>query len=76
MDKDYKNISKKGYLGVEPDDISEEDSMAVDLHMGITEISDFLETLKDKGMVTEKIDLSEIDTVGELIEALNKHYEI
>ena len=78
MDKDNKNIAKKviellaRHLGVEPDDLSEEDSLTDDLHMRLTDISDFLGMLEQQGLDTEKIDLSEIDSVGELIEALGE----
>ena len=60
------------HLGVEPDDVSEEDSLTTDLHMQVTDMSDFLSLLEGNDINTSRIDLTEIDTVGELIEALSE----
>ncbi|KKR30697.1 hypothetical protein A2715_01615 [Candidatus Woesebacteria bacterium RIFCSPHIGHO2_01_FULL_39_32] len=61
------------HLGVEPDDVSEDDSLTTDLHMRVTDISDFLGSLEEKGIDVDEIDLAEIETVGELIEALGEN---
>lgn len=58
------------HLGVEPEDIKDEDSFVVDLHMRATDLSDFFETLATS-VNTSGLDLTEIETVGELIESLS-----
>lgn len=59
------------HLGVEPEDIKNDDSLVNDLHMEPTEISDFKETLESEGIDTETLDITEVDTVENLIESLN-----
>ncbi|OGM21047.1 hypothetical protein A2714_01795 [Candidatus Woesebacteria bacterium RIFCSPHIGHO2_01_FULL_38_9] len=58
------------HLGVEPEDLNLEDSLATDLHMRPSDISDFLGSLEEKEIDTSTIDLLQIDTVEELVEAL------
>ncbi len=58
------------HIGVDADDIKDEDSFSEDLHMGPMELVDFTEALKKIGFDTSAIDFSTIDTVGELLEAL------
>lgn len=64
------------YLGVEPEDINESDSFSVNLHMGPTEISDFLESLRERGMDISRLNIEDIDTVEQLNEALELHQGI
>jgi acyl carrier protein len=59
------------HLGVETDDISIEDSFSNDLHMGPTELSELIEKLESMEVDTTKIDLTEIETISELIETLD-----
>ena len=61
------------HVGLDIDDISDEDTFMDDLHMQPTEFSDFLEELTEKGLDTQHVDLSTITTVGELIESLSSH---
>lgn len=73
MNKDIKDIVIKtlsDHLGVEPDDIDEEDSFEHDLHMRVSDLSDLMETLETVKMGTGNIDLTEIETVSDLIDAL------
>lgn len=58
------------YLGIEPDDISDEDSLVVDLHMKPTDLTDFVEKLDTEGMNTASLDLTEIETVADLVEKM------
>ncbi len=58
------------HLGVEPDDVNLEDSLTTDLHMRPTDISDFLGILEGKNIDTSPIDLTQIETVEDLVEAL------
>lgn len=57
-------------LGVETEDINDDDSLVDDLHMRTTDLVDFVESLGDKGLNTSSLDLAKIDTVGELVESL------
>jgi len=59
------------YLGVEIEDIDDDDSLTQDLHMRPSDLTDFLETLKTNNIDTNTVDLTEIETVGELIDAVN-----
>lgn len=58
------------YLGVEPEDINENDSLIEDLHIKVTDLVDFVESLSEHGLDTTNIDLPGIDTVQDLIESL------
>lgn len=57
-------------LGVEPEDINENDSLESDLHMKTTELSDFIHNLNTQGFETDKIDFSVIETVIDIIYSL------
>jgi len=57
-------------LGLNSDDISNEDSLIEDLHMSPADLTDFLETLSAKNADTSAVDLTEIETVEELLEQL------
>ena len=73
MNKDIKDQiikSLSDHLGVEPEDIKEEDSFEDELHMRASDLSDFMSTLQDLGINTEEVDLTEIETVGDLINSL------
>ncbi len=73
MNKDIKKEVLKAlsdHLGVEPDDIEEEDSLTQDLHMRASDLSDFMETLQTLNIETEKVDLTKVETVNDLIDAL------
>lgn len=58
-------------IGVEPEDIHDEDSFKDDLHMSPVDLTDFINALQDKGIDTSKIDLVQISTVENLIELLS-----
>lgn len=63
------------HIGVEPDDIKREDFFFEDLHMSPTDLSDFLETLAGTGIDITKIDLSTVETVEDLLDALISQLE-
>jgi acyl carrier protein len=63
-------------LGVESEDISEDDSFSEDLHMSPDKLADFVESLSALGFETSKLSLEEIETVGDFIEALSSHEDI
>jgi acyl carrier protein len=62
-------------LGVDTEDIQDEDSLSEDLHMNPADITDIIESLKQKGLDTPELYFSETDTVGELVEALCENYD-
>jgi acyl carrier protein len=61
------------YLGVNTEDITEEDTFFDDLHMQPSDFADFVEELSEKGFDTEDLDMATVSTVGELVEALSTH---
>lgn len=64
------------YLGVEPEDIHLEDTFLEDLHISPADLAEFIETLETHGYSTSKLNLEEIETVGDLVEHLNVNSEI
>ena len=58
-------------IGVESEDIELEDSFRDDLHMSATDLSDFLKLLGDRGINIDKVDLTEITSVADLVETLD-----
>ena len=58
------------YIGVEVDEIKEEDSFVDDFHMNPADFTDLLEKLSSEGEEIEKLKLREINTVMDLLEAL------
>jgi acyl carrier protein len=79
MNKEYNEISvstKKelaDFLGIEPDDIENDFSLTEDLHMKPTDLTDFMEILSKMNFDTNSIDLTEIETFSDLIDALTQH---
>jgi acyl carrier protein len=73
MNKDIKDQVLKGLsdqLGLEPEDINDEDSIYQDLHMQASDISDFMERLQSLNIETGSVNLTEIETVTDLLDAL------
>lgn len=58
-------------IGVEPEDIENDDSFSHDLHMSASDLTDFVHNLGKEGFETNSIDLSEIETVEDLIDVLD-----
>ena len=59
------------FTGLNEDEITGEESLTEDSHMGPTELTDFKETLVENNLTTpEGLDFSQIETVNELIEQL------
>jgi acyl carrier protein len=70
--KDLKNQIKEALaeaLGLEVEDINEDDSLTADLHMRPSDLADFVEKLDSLNLNTSKIELTEIETVGELVDS-------
>lgn len=79
MDNDFnktKNIVRQelaNYLGVDTEDIEDDSSLTIDLHMKATDLTDFMEVLNRMGMETSSVDLTVTETFLDLIEALTEH---
>ena len=58
------------HLGVDLEDIENETTLTNDLHMTALDLTDFTEKLKANGFDTSKVDLAEIETFSDLVEAL------
>ncbi len=78
QDKENKDIKKliveelAKYLGVDIEDINEDDSFSSDLHMKASDLVDFMQILEIKGIDTSNIELTNIDTVADLVEILKE----
>lgn len=58
------------HLGIEPEDINDEDSLTDDLHMSAPELVDFMESLREEEINSSSLDLPSLETVGDLVESL------
>lgn len=63
-----------GIIGVEVEDIEMEDSLRDELHMNAVDLAELSEKIEAAGM--GHADLSEVETVEELIEALHLEEEV
>lgn len=79
MDNDFNKIKETvrrelaSYLGIEPEDIEDDSILTEDLHMKATDLTDFMEILTRMNMDTRDVDLTEIETFLDLVEALTAH---
>lgn len=58
------------HIGTEADEIKGGDSLVNDLHMSPSDLSDFIHLLQSKNIDTSKVDLTQVGSVRELIEAI------
>lgn len=58
------------HIGVETEDIDEDDHLKEDLHMNPADLTDLVEKLKNSGFDTSVLELSEIETVADLIDSV------
>lgn len=63
-------------IGVEADDIHDDDDLREDLHMNASDLTDLVEKLDEGGFEVTKLDLSSIETVEDLVEAISAYSEI
>lgn len=79
MDNDFnktKDIVRRelaNYLGVDTEDIEDDSSLTIDLHMKASDLTDFMEVLVRMGMETTGVDLTQTETFLDLVEALTEH---
>lgn len=57
-------------IGVEAEDINDDDSFLGDLHMSASDLSDFVHSLETAGFDTSAVDLTTLETVEDLVDAL------
>lgn len=57
-------------IGVEVEDLNDEDSFVEDLHMTNADLTDFGQKLQALGADSSEVDFSSTETIGELIELL------
>ena len=58
-------------IGVDIEDINDDDSFSEDLHMSASEFSDFLGSLSDLGVDAHSLEITSSLTVEELIEKVS-----
>lgn len=79
MDSDTNNISQKikrelsDFLGIGIDDIEEDSDFLEDFHMTASDMTDFMDILGKAGFETDTIDLTQIETFTDLLEAITAH---
>lgn len=61
------------HLGIDAEDILDESIISDELHMKASDITDFIETLSQNGFDTSGVDMTEIETFLDLVEALVDH---
>jgi len=60
------------HIGVEADDIKDDDFFFDDLHMNPTELSDFVHELETLSIDTTKIDMEELETFEDLLDQISQ----
>ena len=61
------------YLGIEAGDVEDDSILAEDFHMMPNDLTDFMEILTTAGFDTTAVELTEIETFGDLVEAVTAH---
>jgi acyl carrier protein len=79
MDNETNSVSQKvkrelaDFLGVDMEDIEDETEFATDLHMDAVALTDFMDILDKAGLEIDKVDLAEVESFSDLIDALTIH---
>lgn len=60
------------FLGVDLEDIEDESSLEIDLHMKASDLADFMDILKRMDVDTSSVNLAELETFSDLIDALTR----
>ncbi len=63
------------HLGIEAEDLANDDYLKEDLHMNSLEISDFLHLLKEKGIDLNLSKINEIQTLQDIIDFTSENEE-
>lgn len=64
------------HIGVEPEDIEDDDSFVEDFHMNPTDLTDFIAKLEEAGIEVTEPDFTDSETIGEFIENLTSKPEV
>ncbi|MBI3396861.1 hypothetical protein HY045_00130 [Candidatus Woesebacteria bacterium] len=64
------------HIGVEAEDIHDDDDLREDLHMNASDLTDLVEKLGVSGFEITKLDLSIIETVDDLVDAVSSYSEL
>ena len=64
------------HIGTDEEELSSEDRFQNDIHMSATDLADFVEKLNTAGFDTTKLDLPEIESIGDLIENIISQEEL
>jgi acyl carrier protein len=80
MEKEFDRIRQivkrelADFQGIGIEDIEDDTFFSEDLHMNPTEMTDFIEILGKAGLEVSDLDLTEVETFGDLVELINdKH---
>ncbi|MBU0572250.1 hypothetical protein KKH23_01100 [Patescibacteria group bacterium] len=82
MTEKAKDISQKiksilaEHIGVDEEELSSEDRFKNDIHMSATDFADFVEKLNLAGFDTTRLDLMEMESVGDLVENIVSQEEL
>jgi|GEM_PF-1650593 hypothetical protein len=60
------------HIGVEADDIKDDDFFFDDLHMNPTELTDFVHEIESLGVDSTKINLEELETFEDLLDQVSQ----
>lgn len=58
------------HIGVEVEDLNNDDSLREDLHMNANDLVDLVHSLSEINLDTSKVDLMEVDTIENLIDRI------
>ena len=64
------------HIGADEEELSSNDTFQNDIHMSATDLADFVEKLNMAGFDTSKLDLMEVESVGDLIENIISQEEL
>lgn len=64
------------HLGISAGDISTEDYLREDLHMSASDISELADTLNSEGLEVDSANLTQVETVADLISAVVEGEEL
>lgn len=79
MESDFEKTKQKikrelaDFLGIDMEDVEEDTVLTDDLHLDPSQLTDFMEILSKAGYDTDSVDLTEVETFTDLVEALTDH---
>lgn len=79
MDGDFEKTKQKvkrelaDFLGIGMEDVDDDTVLSSDLHMDPSQLTDFMDILSKAGYDTDSVDLTEVESFNDLVEALTAH---